>query len=108
METLITILIICCIASAVIIAGNSNRDKELYYLKNLKFLEENPDSIINNQDNFGDYYVSYLNNGKKHYHFFSSRKKRNLQCPKIAEKFNCAGSIEIGKRLSYLPENNQW
>ncbi|KZN48591.1 hypothetical protein [Pseudoalteromonas luteoviolacea] len=107
METLVVILIFCCIAAIATKVSNSNRDKELYYLKNLKFLEENSQAVISDINNFGDYYVSYEKDGKNHYHFFDSRKKRNLQCPIIAKKYG-VDDIVIGQRPSYLPEHNKW
>ena len=108
METLIVFLIFSCLAAVIAFGGSNNRDKELYYLKNLKFLEENPNVTLSDQDRFGDYFISYIKNGEVHYHFYASRRTRNLQCPKIVKKFNCADSLKIGKRLSYLPEHNQW
>ena len=43
----------------VVLGANDNRDRELYYLKNLKFLADNPNAVISEKNDLGDLYIKY-------------------------------------------------
>lgn len=107
MEILLVIVIFLLMINLFSFAMKFDDEKELYYLKNLRFQSENPDVVIHEKDNQGDYFVSYRKNGIIYYHFFKSHHSRNSKYARLVVK-DGVDKIDTGKRLSYRLENSDW
>ena len=107
METLLVIVIFLLMINLFSFAMKFDDEKELYYLKNQRFQCDNPDAVIHEKDNHGDYFISYRKKGIIYFHFFKNQNKRNSKYAYLVVKEGI-DQIKLGKRLSYRLENSDW
>lgn len=82
--------------------ANRERLREYYYLKNYKFLAENPGVVISKTDWQGEFWVSYIENGRRHYCFFFSESAAKNAMKKL-QPYKDSHDIRCGMRLRDYP-----